>query len=237
MGNYFSSIEYRQKKLAEAKEYVRAQGYTPHFDEWIGFRAKYEVECDKGHRFFVAWSEFFSRDTRCKKCHYESLTVKNPKFKGMSRVEWRQLREQEFKEALTAEGYTWDDAEFKYINNITSIPVTCPRGHAYNVNWNGWFDLKNRCYDCWIEDSRLTQEQVMERLTSKGCELLSTYEGVDKPFKYRCECGNISRIRLRDFDAGVRCSRCGGEKARITLRKTRQEKLKNYSQIYLKQDS
>ncbi|WP_156396996.1 hypothetical protein [Paenibacillus sp. Soil724D2] len=114
-----------------------------------------------------------------------------------------------------------------YTNNSTHMVSECPRGHEYTFTWNGWNGGK-RCRHCWIEDSRLTQEQVALRLSEDGCELLGEYTGCEKPFKYKCNCGNVSSIRLHDWQKGVRCSRCAGHKARLTMRENRKKEIMEF---------
>lgn len=128
---------------------------------------------------------------------------------------------------LEAEGYTLITKAYK--NNATDMLCKCPRGHEWKFTRNGWTNGK-RCRHCWIEDSRLTQEQVAQRLSEAGCELLGEYMGCEKPFKYRCNCGNISTIRLHDWQKGVRCSRCAGERTKLTLREKRVAEMENYFQ-------
>ena len=140
----------------------------------------------------------------------------------------KELREKMYpvvQQGLTKEGYTL--LTRLYTNNATHMFCVCPRGHEWKFTWNGWTNGK-RCRHCWIEDSRLTQAQVAERLIEGGCELLSEYTGCEKPFKYRCSCGNISNIRLHDWNAGVRCSRCAGEKIRKTLRAKRVQEMEQH---------
>lgn len=114
-----------------------------------------------------------------------------------------------------------------YTNNATHMVCECPRGHEWTFTWNGWTNGK-RCRHCWIEDSRLTHSQVALRLSEDGCELLSPYEGCEKPFKYKCNCGNVSKIRLHCWQKGVRCSRCAGRKIKETLREKRRKEIEEF---------
>lgn len=215
----YSSPEYKAKKWKEAKAFVEEQGYTMVSTEWMGFRAYYDMKCPKGHDYHVQWANFYSKGTRCRQCFNESIKVKNPNFKGRTREEHRAIMDKKFKKSLMAEEYSFDDSQ-QYVNNQTKFLVTCPDGHEWTVNWNSW-SSGNRCYECRTENMRVPEEEVRRILEEGGCEYLEGYKRVDDPFKYRCSCGNISFTRLKDFRAGVRCARCAGDRARITLRAKR----------------
>lgn len=133
----------------------------------------------------------------------------------------------EVKAGFEAEKYTMKVDE--YVNNSTNIEVTCPRGHAWSTTWNA-FQQGKRCRQCWIEDSRLTTEQIADELAKRGCELLSEYKGTDARFKYLCKCGKVSWTRWHDFQRGHDCKRCGGEKRRDTQRRQRLELLQQFLQ-------
>lgn len=222
-------LNYRVAMLEKVREVLAQEGYTLHATEYVNNRTKMEITCPQGHKWYANWDSIHA-NKRCKQCHEEGIQKarlnKKRKPKG-----WAEHREQmyiKFKNSLEAEGY--QILTDRYINNRIRVPVKCSRGHDWTISWCGWSNGE-RCRHCWIEDSRLSTAQVAERLASKGCELLGEYKGCDIPFKYRCECGHISYIRLHDWNKGHRCTRCGGEKARITLRFKRVEKLKRMMEV------
>lgn len=231
MANRYTNEEYKRKKYEEVCRILENEGYTMLSPAWEGFRAYYEVKCQKGHKYKVQWAEFH-RGRRCRKCHNESLTVKNPNFKGMKRDEWRAYMDQKFKSELTAEGYTYDD-RFKYKNNQTALPVTCPNGHKLTITWNAW-QTGRRCRECFRERVMTPEEKIAQELAEAGCEYLGGYRRVDQPFKYRCSCGNKAYIRIKDFRNGVRCSMCGGKKAKETRRL---KKLEEMAKIFEAQEA
>lgn len=209
---------YEKKKvrlLAKAKAEAAERGYVLHAEEWEGFRSKYNFTCPNGHSWISEWANFH-RGNNCRRCHNESLTVKNPKFKGMSREEFRAKMDKEFRESLTAEGYTAREG-FAYINNQTKVPVTCDKGHDYETTWNLW-SLGKRCRKCFEERVIKSREEIAAELAAEGCTLVGDYYGANKPFKYICSCGTLTRGRIKDFRKGVRCRICAGEKVRETNR-------------------
>ncbi len=55
-----------------------------------------------------------------------------------------------------------------------------------------------------------TLEYVKEFFEEQGCELLETeYKNYTTKMKYRCSCGNISKIHFGNFKNGRRCNKCG----------------------------
>jgi len=61
--------------------------------------------------------------------------------------------------------------------------------------------------------NKLTYECVKGYFKENGCELLEKkYKKVKTKIKYKCSCGNVSKIRFSDFMRGRRCRKCGAEK-------------------------
>jgi hypothetical protein len=214
---------YRDKKYIEACDIVAKEGYKMLSDEWTGYRSYYILQCPNEHKYTVQWAEF-KRGTRCRKCHSQSLMIKNPSFKGKTREEHRREMTKLFTSELTSEGYMYGD-DFKYINSSTKIPVKCMNQHDWEVSWNTWTSGK-RCRDCFIERTRKSNEEIKLELELEGCQLIGQYYGADKPFKYICSCGNKSTIRIGDFRRGVRCSRCVGDRTKESRRQKRMEELR-----------
>ncbi len=60
---------------------------------------------------------------------------------------------------------------------------------------------------------KYTFEYIKDYFNELGCELLEeTYKDNNTLMEYRCKCGNISKIRFRDFKNGQRCWECGNKK-------------------------
>ncbi len=58
---------------------------------------------------------------------------------------------------------------------------------------------------------RLTIEYARQCFLDEGCELLETeYINAKTKMRYRCSCGNKSKICFDSFRRGSRCSKCGG---------------------------
>jgi len=61
---------------------------------------------------------------------------------------------------------------------------------------------------------KLTYEFVKNYFEELGCELLEkNYKNTHYPMRYRCSCGNISKISFSSFKNGSRCKKCGDKKS------------------------
>lgn len=232
--NKLNDPQYKKQKLKEAQLKLSNEGYKLLSSTWRGFRAYYKVKCPNGHEYQVQWSEFH-RGRRCRTCHNERMKQDNPAYKNKSRNQHREEMDQKFKRSLEQEGYTYDN-RYKYKNNKSMIPVTCPNKHKFETNWNTWSSGK-RCRRCFEDRVKKSRSEIQAELAAEGCELVGEYYGSEKPFKYICSCGNKSTIRIGDFRRGVRCSRCGGEKAKLTKRQKRVELLNKWEEENIGDDN
>lgn len=60
---------------------------------------------------------------------------------------------------------------------------------------------------------KLNFEDIICFFKEQNCELLeNSYKNIDTPMKYKCSCGNISKITFYLFRKGGRCFECSGSK-------------------------
>ena len=105
----------------------------------------------------------------------------------------------------------------EYVSASEKIKISCELNHVYDVKFNN-FKQGKRCPVCSIEIRRskllLPIEEVKELFYKNNCQpLFNAYVNVDTPLDYICECGNISKIRIRDIKKGKRCKLCMGKKS------------------------
>lgn len=103
--------------------------------------------------------------------------------------------------------------EKEYISAKSKIKYICTCGKNTESTWDVVSRTKRKCKECAIksisEKNRLNFDYVKNYFVEQGCELLETeYLGTDQPMKYRCKCGNISKIRFYHFKRGKRCQKC-----------------------------
>ena len=85
------------------------------------------------------------------------------------------------------------------------LPAKCVCGKVTELSLSAVKDGR-KCSDCQYEQvgkskgfvgrMKMTDEQAKKIFQDGGCELLEGYKGCQTPMLYRCECGNISKIRI-----------------------------------------
>ena len=90
----------------------------------------------------------------------------------------------------------------------------CSCGEISCINFNK-FSSGRRCKKCGYkkvsESQKLDFDTVKKYFEDNGCELLEQeYKNSNIPMKYKCNCGNISKICFGNFQQSQRCSKCGG---------------------------
>lgn len=116
----------------------------------------------------------------------------------------------------------WKLTATEYIKNVLPLAAFCPEGHETTISWNN-LKAGQGCRQC-AGNEKYTFEQVEGFFQERGCELLDTeYHNFLTPLRYRCKCGNISKIRLCDFVAGSTCWDCRSKKISDTSRTSEEE--------------
>jgi len=69
---------------------------------------------------------------------------------------------------------------------------------------------KSQCVKCQNKPYKHTLEQIKKDFAKQNCECLATeYINKDQQLEFRCECGNIGKVRYWDFvNSGKRCHEC-----------------------------
>lgn len=219
--HYFSSKEYKQKKLKEIKEFLGKEGYKVLSDDYIDNKTDLLIQCPKGHVYKAKWINI-QRGNRCKQCHIEKISIYNMQFKGKSREEFRKEMHDKMLQSLKEENYTY--VEGQYLNNKSPYTVICPQGHKFITNANRWFAGK-RCRECFKLSTKKTFEEIAAELEQEGCKLLE-WNGSTSPMLYICSCGRKHKSYIKDFRKGARCPYCGAQKRKETMRLKKLELLK-----------
>lgn len=95
-----------------------------------------------------------------------------------------------------------------YVNNRTKMKYKCSCG---NISKNNVFNFLNSNGGCPNCDgiNRYDIKDVKKYFKEEGCELLEdVYVNNHTKMKYKCSCGNISKISFKTFKEGVRCKKC-----------------------------
>jgi hypothetical protein len=98
--------------------------------------------------------------------------------------------------------------ELNYINNNKLMQYYCECGEIAYITFAHFKDGR-RCKKCGInkniERLKYTQEEAEHIFKKAGCELLELYLNAHIPVKFKCFCGNVSKIKLALFNIGHRC--------------------------------
>jgi crossover junction endodeoxyribonuclease RuvC len=120
---------------------------------------------------------------------------------------------EEVRRRFESHGFKLLDGVYK--NKMTPMLCVCPCGSEVRMTLNTVMG-GSLCKTCGYkrrDNGQYLFSEVSKYFKDHGCELLEqTYQNMQTPMKYRCECGNINKIRFYNFKIGQRCRKCGGRK-------------------------
>jgi len=110
--------------------------------------------------------------------------------------------------------------EKEYKNNNTKMKYKCACGNISEIIFQK-FRIGQRCKDCGIkkasEKNKLSYNYVRNYFKNNSCELLEKeYVNSFVKMRYRCKCGNNSKITFCNFQKGQRCRECSTKKRKLT---------------------
>ena len=170
------------------KQYFGDQGCELLEIEYINCKTKMRYRCSCGNISDICFDNF-KQGKRCAKC------AGNNKYT----LEYvKQYFEDQGCELL----------EKEYKNNKALMRYRCSCGNISRICF-GNFKIGKRCVKCCGSEKH-TFKYVYKYFKEQGCELLETeYINNLTPMKYKCSCGNISKICFGSFQQGSRCAKCG----------------------------
>ncbi|MGA9286788.1 MAG: zinc-ribbon domain-containing protein [Anaerobacillus sp.] len=87
----------------------------------------------------------------------------------------------------------------------------CEKGHEWQAIIHKRAKRGDGCGICSGKATRYTLDTLKQLFTARGCELLEKeYKSRSTKMKYKCSCGNISKITLDQFHHGELCENCKG---------------------------
>lgn len=116
----------------------------------------------------------------------------------------------------------------------TVIDFICLKHRNKGVQSKDWSHLKTYVYGCSYCSGRgKTNEDIIPLIKNKDVELISQYQGNEKPIKCKCnECGNewvtLPKVLITN---GSGCPRCGKEKAAKSEAKTKEQFIKDLKDV------
>jgi len=182
----------KKHTLEYIKGYFEEKGCELLEEEYKNSGAKMRYKCCCGNISKITFSKF-KMGRRCAKCGGNSIYV----FEDVK---------QYFKY------HNCELLEKKYINNKTKMKYICSCKNISKISFSN-FRKGHRCEKCGLkklsERNMLLYKDVKQYFKDHGCKLLEKkYSGVHTPMKYKCSCGNISKINFHNFKVGQRCLKC-----------------------------
>lgn len=129
-----------------------------------------------------------------------------------------------------------------WIWDVLDMGIKYTQEQVHNIFANAGCALLDCKKQKFKKTKTLTQAEIEQQFTQRGCTLLDNYTRSDQYLTYRCRCGNIAVTTWDAFKQGHYCKKCGharGEKhylynpdrALIQLRRLLRKKI--YSLVYI----
>ncbi len=197
------------KKLRKDRQFSFKYVYNYFIDEgcvlleteYANNYTKMRYECNCGDINKISFSDF-QQGRRCWKCGLKK------------RSEKRRHTLEYVKQCFKDEGCVL--LEDEYIGSRYKMKYICSCGNISKINFTN-FSQDKRCNKCGVkkasEKQKHTLKYVKQCFLDEGCVLLETeYINTHTLMKYKCNCGNISKIKFSHFKDGHRCKKCGSIK-------------------------
>lgn len=155
--------------------------------EYLGStNIKHALICDNGHKYFAYLFSAF--DHGCKKC---ARVVSLESFlKKLSNVVGYRLVGQ-------------------YVNMSTDTTFECPEKHTFDMTPNELINKNLRCRQCSIERSRLTLDDINEKIQHRGISLIGNYLGNARSKQtFKCANNHEWNAELSSVMRGASCPEC-----------------------------
>ncbi len=175
-------------------------------DSYVNSYTKMEYRCSCGNISEISFANF-RRGQKCKEC-------------GIKKIKEKKKLTFNYVQGC----FTKEDCELlenSYINNHTKMRYKCSCGNISEITFHN-FRAGNRCKKCGYkkagEKQKLSFEYVCNCFAKEGCELLEEkYINCYTKMKYRCSCGNISKVSFSHFRRGDRCKKCVKERRKQSM--------------------
>jgi len=179
----------KKLNIAFVKSSFASKNYILLENEYINNSTKMNYICPDGHEHSITWGNWIHGVgcPYCAKCAiytYDNILS-----------------------AFEKENYILLSKE--YINNMSYLYYTCPKGHNGNTKWHAWNILGQRCKMCYNDSKRIDFELIKNSFMVAGYLLLSDkYVDSNALLDYECSLGHIHKITRGHWSQGVRCPTC-----------------------------
>lgn len=182
--------------IEQVKNYFKERGCDLLEETYINCDTSMKYKCNCGNVSKITFYKF-KQGQRCKKCG------RNEKY--TFGYVYNCFNEQ-----------SCELLEKEYRSNIEPMKYRCNCNRISKITFNE-FRKGKRCKKCGNEkianQKRRPFSYICDFFKKNNCELLeTTYQDSRTAMKYRCSCGNISKINFSSFQNGNRCMKCGAKK-------------------------
>ncbi len=182
--------------IEEIRKFFKDKGCELLEKEYKNNRVKMRYKCNCGNISKIRLYSFVE-GSRCQKCKGEILSNK------------RRLTYEYVCNYFKEQGC--ELLEKKYKNNKIKMKYFCSCGEISRITFS-CFQQGQRCSKCGGTKQN-TYKYIYNYFLNKGCGLLEKeYKNNRVKMKYKCNCGDISKISFSNFRKGNRCSKCKIEK-------------------------
>ncbi|HUS51462.1 MAG TPA: hypothetical protein VMZ91_14935, partial [Candidatus Paceibacterota bacterium] len=181
--------EKQKHSLEYIKQYFEDQCCLLLENEYINCMTLMTYKCSCGNISEISFDNF-KQGKRCRKCS------------GCEKYKFKKVKQY-------FEDNNYQLLEDKYINNSILMKYKCPYGHTGEITFSS-FKQGHRCSQC-NGNKKYKLKEVKQHFEDNNCELLeNNYINSQTKMRYKCSCGNISKIKFNKFKQGQRCQGCSG---------------------------
>lgn len=187
-----SKIEYynKVKKMFEDNNCVCLE------TEWKSARERWKYKCSCGN-ISDTLPQTFKESGCCTKCSRDKVSEN----KSTTKEEIENYFSKSNNKLLNI---------YKGSRGRTYVEYLCENNHKNNKPF--WQAKKHICKKCSKKERsdnfRLKESDISKELFNLGLEYIEGYTNIDKPFIYKCSCGNVANGYLSALRKGIRCG-CG----------------------------
>lgn len=163
--------------------------------EYVNSKSNLRIICKEHGEFLQSFSNH-SRGQNCPKCSSIQIT-----------------KEDFIKKSIAKHGDKYDYSKVNYINNVTKVIITCPvHGDFEQIPTNHM--RGSICYQCSRENSRLSQNEVIQRFKHKHSDRYNyskvIYKRMDERVTIICRLHGEFEQSPNDHLKTNGCPRCAG---------------------------
>lgn len=181
-----------KKSLQEVRQYFVNYGCELLEENYVNAHTKMRYRCVCGKESQINFNNF-SNGKRC----------------GCGRKELNRLTNEEIKSEVESRGFQFVSSKFVKDQHVICCVCKCGKQRKCRLK-----NLRRSgCKSCKDSAMKNSFQEVKNFFLQHKCEVIDeVYLNARTPLKYKCVCGNESKICFDSFKRGNRCQKCGNKK-------------------------